>query len=155
MVKSGSFYRYQEAYFRVESKAHGGRLSFAELQDRLIQFVNSRIQNGDFTERGLAKIIGISQPQTHNVLKGARRLRPELADRLIAAFEVGVLDLIESTELEYHLQSRGACDSENLPGASPAIASHIAPRRIGVQFSPRKPPRWENQPRPSPIKEAV
>src|SRR5205807_458087 len=51
------------------------------------------------TERGLARILGISQPQIHNVLKGARKLRPELADRLIRQLEMTVLDLFDPPEL--------------------------------------------------------
>ena len=43
-----------------------------------------RIHNGETTERRLAKMIGISQPQMHNVLKGSRTLKPEIADLLIA-----------------------------------------------------------------------
>jgi plasmid maintenance system antidote protein VapI len=75
------------------------RVLFAVLQARLIRFLNLRIQNGDFTERGLARILGISQPQVHNVLKGARKLTPELADHLMCRFDMSVLDLLESAEL--------------------------------------------------------
>jgi plasmid maintenance system antidote protein VapI len=69
------------------------------LQSRLIQFVNLRVQNGDFTERGFARILGISQPQVHNVLKGARKLKPELADHIMSRLDISVLDLLESSEL--------------------------------------------------------
>jgi hypothetical protein len=43
-----------------------------------------RIHSGEITERKLARIIGLSQPQMHNVLKGCRTLKPEIADLLIA-----------------------------------------------------------------------
>ena len=70
------------------------------LKRRLINLVNVRIQNGDFTERGLARILGISQSQAHNVLKGARRLKPELADHLMWRLNMSVLDLLEPLELQ-------------------------------------------------------
>jgi len=84
----------------VESNSSRGNVSFAALQSRLIRFVNLRIQNGDFTERGLARILGVSQSQVHNVLKGARKLKPELADHLMSRFDMSVLDLLESADLK-------------------------------------------------------
>lgn len=74
-------------------------VSFLSLKSRLIRLVNLRIQNGDFTERGLARILGISQSQVHNVLKGARKLKPELADHLMSRLDMSVLDLLEADEL--------------------------------------------------------
>jgi transcriptional regulator with XRE-family HTH domain len=65
-----------------------------------------RIQNGEYTERGLARLLGISQPQIHHVLKGTRRLQPEFADRIMARFGVSVLDLLQEEELSMELRSR-------------------------------------------------
>lgn len=73
-------------------------LSFHDLQGRLISFVVTKIRNGEFTERGLARILGVSQPHFHNVLKGVRPLKPEFADCLLEHFEIGILDLVESQE---------------------------------------------------------
>ena len=84
----------------MESDPSGrNKISFVVLQARLIRFVNLRIENGDFTERGLARILGISQSQTHNVLKGARKLKPELADHLMSRLDIRLMDLLESSEL--------------------------------------------------------
>lgn len=83
----------------MESKTANKRVTFRVLQARLITIVNARIRNGDFTERGLARILGVSQPQIHNVLKGARKLQPELADRLIDSLNMSVLDLLEDREI--------------------------------------------------------
>jgi plasmid maintenance system antidote protein VapI len=79
----------------VESNPVRRNVSFQLLQSRLIQLVNLRIKNGDFTERGLARLLGISQSQVHNVLKGARRLQPELADHIMYSLGVTVLDLLK------------------------------------------------------------
>ena len=116
----------------MESKSADARVTFGALQTRLITLVNARIQNGDFTERGLARILGISQPQIHNVLKGARKLRPELADRLISNLEISVLDLMDPPELRRELLSRPPELSNALPG------SHLEPKRFngGVQRKP-------------------
>jgi plasmid maintenance system antidote protein VapI len=87
------------AYFPVESTFHSRNPSFEELQQRLARLVRARIGNGEFTERGLARMTGISQPQIHNFLKGARKLSPEFADRLMQRFGLGILDLFETGEL--------------------------------------------------------
>ncbi|MBV8867389.1 MAG: hypothetical protein JO210_18475 [Acidobacteriaceae bacterium] len=46
----------------------------------------------------MAKRLGVSQPQLHNVLKGTRKLRVELADELLAEFRISVLDLLTKEE---------------------------------------------------------
>jgi predicted transcriptional regulator len=53
----------------------------------------NRTHNGDTTEHRLAKMIGISQPQMHNVLKGSRTPKPEIADLLIAQLGIPVVNL--------------------------------------------------------------
>jgi hypothetical protein len=143
MVKSGSFYRKQEPYFTLESITRSKLANFGVLQERLIRFVNGRIQNGDFTERGLARLIGISQPQVHNVLKGARKLRPEVADRLIAKFEMCVLDLLEPSELRQYLDLRFAPHGNPIGESDGSIGSHLAPKRFAERPIPRKPPARE------------
>jgi transcriptional regulator with XRE-family HTH domain len=66
---------------------------FETLQDRLVSSVRWRVQNGELTERRLASLTGISQPHMHNILKGARTLSPENADRILRTLEMSVLDL--------------------------------------------------------------
>ncbi|MDQ2844419.1 MAG: hypothetical protein M3Y72_25915 [Acidobacteriota bacterium] len=74
-------------------------LTFSALQRRLLAFVNARIQNGEFSERSLAKQMGISQPQLHNVLKGARNLHVPLSDAFLRFFKICVPDLLSPAEL--------------------------------------------------------
>lgn len=113
------------------------QLTFHVLQVRLIALVNIRIQNGDFTERGLARLLGISQPQIHNVLKGVRKLRPELADHLIANLELNLTDLIATDELEAQLSARRGDEFSE----SDSFAWHRAPKRFGSVATnvPKKP----------------
>jgi transcriptional regulator with XRE-family HTH domain len=56
--------------------------------------VRTRVRNGEVTERGLALRAGISQPYLHNVLKGARQMTPDLADRLLRELNLKVADLL-------------------------------------------------------------
>lgn len=90
----------------ISSRNHFPSLNFRDLQGRLITFVVTRIKNGEFTERRLARVLGVSQPQLHNVLKGARPLKPDFADSLLRQFGIGILDLIEYGEPCMHLPSR-------------------------------------------------
>jgi hypothetical protein len=67
---------------------------FRELQGRLIDIARSRVQAGELTERGLARMCGLSQPHMHNILKGIRSLSFGSADRMMRALEIQVPDLI-------------------------------------------------------------
>jgi transcriptional regulator with XRE-family HTH domain len=71
-------------------------VNFDDINKSLIRFVSLRIRNGDCTVRQLAKLVGVSQPQLHNVLKGVRPLKRELADALLAHFRISLIDLLES-----------------------------------------------------------
>jgi transcriptional regulator with XRE-family HTH domain len=110
----------------VESYTGNGKITFGVLQARLIVFVNNRIKNGDFTERGLARVLGISQPQLHNVLKGARRLHPDLADRLMGKFGIDVRDLIQPHEDSIGMQ-------DVVERTLPAVRSIRKPAKSSLQ----------------------
>ena len=73
-------------------------MNFDELLKRLLTVLRNRVQNGELTERGLARLTGISQPHIHNVLKGKRILSLRAADRIIRKTQLRVLDLIEEGE---------------------------------------------------------
>jgi hypothetical protein len=83
----------------LESKSSIPALTFSTLQARLLEYVNTCIANGEFTERSLGRMTGISQPHIHNLLKGARKLSPEIADLLLAHLRISVLVLLTSEEL--------------------------------------------------------
>jgi plasmid maintenance system antidote protein VapI len=90
----------------VESDGRLLRVTFELLSERLLAFVRLRIKNGEYTERGLARILGVSQPQMHNVLKGARGLRPALADRFLRKFGITALELLTDAELNDAISTR-------------------------------------------------
>ena len=55
-------------------------MTFQDARLRLLAYVRNQVRNGELTERGFARLIGISQPHAHNVLKGVRTLSPEIFD---------------------------------------------------------------------------
>ena len=76
---------------------------FEKLQERLLLLLRARVQGGEITERSMAKLIGVSQPHFHNVLKGTRKFSPEVADSILRKLDLTVLDLFEPGELVTHL----------------------------------------------------
>ena len=70
-------------------------MTFLTLHARLIRLVQARIRNGDITERGFARLTGISQPHIHHVLKGVRALSPGMSDRVLEGLGLTVLDLVD------------------------------------------------------------
>jgi len=92
-----------------------------------------KIRNGEFTERRLARVLGVSQPQLHNVLKGARPLKPEFADCIFRYFEIGVVDLLSQAELSARLEEQQAEQAQFWLGALPAGEGALVPRKPSLQ----------------------
>ena len=116
-------------------------MTFALLLATVLLETRLRIANGEVTERALARRVGVSQSQMHNVLKGARTLSPKLADRLLVALEIpldlsrAMLVIADPTPLNYLI----LIDTiEVLPGST----GNILPRALGRSCStpPRLPP---------------
>jgi hypothetical protein len=74
-------------------------MTFRELQQRLLDELRQRVRSGAATERGLARLSGISQPHLHNVLKGKRLLSMDKADEVLRHLQIDVLNLIHPEEL--------------------------------------------------------
>jgi transcriptional regulator with XRE-family HTH domain len=74
-------------------------MNFSELQRRFVTHLRERVRSGEVTERGLARVTGISQPHIHNALKGKRTLSARMADVILERLDVDLLDLIEPDEL--------------------------------------------------------
>ena len=81
-------------------------MSFDRLNSNLLEYARDLVRNGDFTERGLARFLGISQPHAHNVLKGVRPLTPELFDTMLKRFGLDLLDLYPKAEIDLYLTRR-------------------------------------------------
>jgi len=101
-------------------------LTFQDAQFKLLAYVRDRIQNGELTERGFARRIGISQPHVHNVLKGVRNLSPQIFDLTLRYLNLSILDLALQDELESSLDKRRTSE----PSADIAfLASSVGPGR--------------------------
>lgn len=74
-------------------------LDFQQLHRRLTLLLLERVQGGELTERGIARITGVSQPHIHNVLKGKRLLSTVTADAILRELRLDLLDLVERREL--------------------------------------------------------
>jgi hypothetical protein len=81
-------------------------LTIQDAQLKLLTHVRDRIHNGELTERGFARLIGISQPHAHNVLKGVRSLSPQIFDSILKTFNMSLLDLAPLAEIEANLERR-------------------------------------------------
>lgn len=103
-------------------------LTFGRLQECLVQLVRRRVNNGEFTERGLARMIGISQPHMHHVLKGVRSLTPEVGDSLISCMGGNLLDLLEASELGRALLDRSAENRQGTP--IPLLQGSLGPGQV-------------------------
>jgi hypothetical protein len=74
-------------------------MTFHDLHQLLLEELRQRVRSGAATERGLARLSGISQPHLHNVLKGKRKLSLGKADVVLHRVQIDLLQLIESGEL--------------------------------------------------------
>lgn len=83
----------------MKSELKSVGVTFEELARRLASYIRSRINNGEFTERSLARVLLISQPHLHNVLKGVRRVNVQFADRVMSKFKISILDLVTNQEM--------------------------------------------------------
>jgi plasmid maintenance system antidote protein VapI len=74
-------------------------MDFQELRERLVEHLRDRVRSGELTERGLARISGVSQPHIHNVLKGKRVLSVEMSDEVLRQLHMDLLDLVKPEDL--------------------------------------------------------
>jgi hypothetical protein len=73
-------------------------MTLGDLQHRFVALLRKRVRNGELTERGLARVVGISQPHMHHVLNGKRAFSIQTTDDMMRQLQVDVLDLIEPGE---------------------------------------------------------
>jgi hypothetical protein len=99
-----------------------------EIQDAFVEALRARVKNGEITERALAKLVGISQPHLHNVLKGVRRLSPGVMDRCLYQLRLSVFDLVDRTELAAFLDSERPEATEY--AYLPVLAGRIGPSHV-------------------------
>src|SRR5690349_4434331 len=101
-------------------------MNFREAQTRLLAVLQDRIRNGDLTERGIARLTGISQPHIHNVLKRVRTLSPGVFDVILETFNLTLLDLCAEEELRAQLNWRS--------GLHPMVEMAVLKSAIGPKM---------------------
>jgi len=74
-------------------------MDFRDLRERLVAHLRDRVRSGELSERGLARIAGVSQPHIHNVLKGKRVLSLEMSDAVLRQLRIDLLDLMKPEDL--------------------------------------------------------
>jgi len=74
-------------------------MNFQDLHGQLTAYLKVCIQRGEVTERGLARLTGVSQPHIHNVLKGKRVLSAQKADEILRRMHVDLEDLLRRKDL--------------------------------------------------------
>jgi len=74
-------------------------VDFRLLHARLVSHLRARVRNGELSERGLARLAGVSQPHVHNVLKGARLLSTDMADQILQHLRIDLADLLTADDV--------------------------------------------------------
>lgn len=80
---------------------------FEDFRLLLLENLRRRVHNGEVTERGLAKFVGVSQPHMHNLLNGTRMLSPEMGDRILYHLRLSLLDLCEPGTFDRYVRGEG------------------------------------------------
>lgn len=77
-------------------------MTFKSLEHRFLCDLRERVRNGAVTERGLARMAGVSQPHIHNVLKGKRFFSLQKADQVLLSLGLDILDFVDPDERNHH-----------------------------------------------------
>lgn len=79
---------------------------FGECHEAIITYLRQRIYNGELTERGLAKLVGVSQPHINAAIQGKKALSKEVCDRILICLHISLLDLIGRDRMVQHLRGQ-------------------------------------------------
>jgi hypothetical protein len=103
-------------------------MRFETVRGSLLDHLRTRVRNGELTERGLARLAGISQPHMHNVLKGVRALAPHMSDAILGALHMSLLDLVELRDLMDNARQRILLEV-------PSVEVPLLESRVGPGFA--------------------
>ena len=90
-------------------------MRFDDFQKMLVASLRARVRNGEFTERGLAKAVGVSQPHVHNILKGVRILSPDIGDQILQKLNLSLFDLLDPNDAARQVMSKLGFASSSKP----------------------------------------
>ena len=109
------------------------QMYFSDLLDLMRKHLKRQIRNGELTERGLARCVGLSQSHMHNVLKGARILTADVADQILKGLQMTLLDLMKDEaehfgrEMNTGIRLRKPPGSASLPCRYPVLRKRSFP----------------------------
>ncbi len=98
---------------------------FERLLSRLVRRLAGLVINGEYTERGLARLTGISQPHLHHILSGKRSLTAQVADSFLANLGWSIGDLFTAAEMNQMLLDRRSAEGARV--RIPVISGAIGP----------------------------
>lgn len=90
-------------------------VDFRRLQSQLRRAVSARISSGQISGSRLARMTDFRQPHITNFLHGKRGLSAEGMDRILAALEISVLDLIPPPSLARFAHLGADSEYESIP----------------------------------------
>jgi len=79
-------------------------VTLQDLQEQLRAHIRSRMGRGELNGVGLARAADFPQGHLSNFLNGRRGLSLESMDRLLDTLGIGILDLLETREIEQHVE---------------------------------------------------
>src|SRR5579872_1518322 len=86
--------KFERPLFLPEIRRSRIPTGFEVLHSRLVALVTHKLRSGEVTERGLARLTGVSQPHLHNVVKGVRLFSAQMADKVMEGLHVDLLTLL-------------------------------------------------------------
>lgn len=107
-------------------------MTLQDLQEQLRVHIRARIGRGELTGIGLARAADFPQGHLSNFLNARRGLSLESMDRLLDTLGIGILDLLETKEIEEHVELPRKDGVERIALVSPehAALARFAPEQI-------------------------
>jgi len=107
-------------------------VTLQDLQEQLRVHIRARIGRGELTGIGLARAADFPQGHLSNFLNARRGLSLESMDRLLDTLGIGILDLLETKEIEEHVELPRKDGVERIALVSPehAALARFAPEQI-------------------------
>ncbi len=108
-------------------------MTFLTLQDQLRDHIRSRIRRQELTGSGLARAAGFPQGHLSNFLNFRRGLSLESMDRLLQTLNIGVIDLVDSDEIQRRavpVEADGDLEQVALVAREHATQARFAPEHI-------------------------
>ncbi len=107
-------------------------MTLQDLQEQLRAHIRARIGRGELTGVGLARAADFPQGHLSNFLNARRGLSLESMDRLLDTLGIGILDLLETKEIEEHVELPSKDGIERIALVSPenAAVARFSPEQI-------------------------